>query len=297
MIIRRKRIRSVEKYINYIPEDKEFYVCVKNNAQNIEILRKNNLCASYEVGHEVIVKAIGPITKYNIDGKYIVHKDQEKEQRTYEREYHVVDWHGEDHYGTCFQTRYCYPKEYIIPPLEKIVFEENIIRSNIVKRKDQERVKHIINLFLEIFGYCEIVDIDTQPINKQAEVRTVQWKILPKGKYPWDEAKNHLQQYFKAINKKKRVVIEERHKKIADHTTDFVAIGQDSFNGYVVYGFISKQIFIFESNELNNATYVFKGEWEQASKLTKREIILGDKCYKRIIHTQQWYKQIELLLQ
>ena len=43
MIIRRKRIRMVEKYINYIPEDKEFYVCVKNNAQNM-VKRRESFC-------------------------------------------------------------------------------------------------------------------------------------------------------------------------------------------------------------------------------------------------------------
>lgn len=35
----------------------------------MEILRKNNLCASYEVRCEVIIKATGPITKYNIGSK------------------------------------------------------------------------------------------------------------------------------------------------------------------------------------------------------------------------------------
>ena len=44
-------------------------MCVKNNEQNMEILRKNNLCASYEVRCEVIIKATGPITKYNIGSK------------------------------------------------------------------------------------------------------------------------------------------------------------------------------------------------------------------------------------
>lgn len=46
------------------------------------------------------------------------------------------------------------------------------------------------------------------------------------------------------------------------------------FSGYVVYGFIPKSLYIFESNEPYNATYVFKGKWEDAFKLSKCDIII-----------------------
>lgn len=44
---------------------------------------------------------------------------------------------------------------------------------------------------------------------------------------------------------------------------------------YVVYGFTALNLFIFESNEINNATYAFRGDWEAASKLTKTEVLSG----------------------
>jgi hypothetical protein len=52
----------------------------------------------------------------------------EKEPREIERDYHIVDWHGTDHYGTCFQSRMCYSKEYIFPLLAEIVFDNEKLR-------------------------------------------------------------------------------------------------------------------------------------------------------------------------
>ena len=62
------------------------------------------------------------------------------------------------------------------------------------------------------------------------------------------------------------------------------------------YGYTERNVYYFESNEPNNATYVFIGEWEEASKLTKRDIIMGKLCYKRLIHTKKWEKNISMIM-
>lgn len=69
---------------------------------------------------------------------------------------------------------------------------------------------------------------------------------------------------------------------------DFLAIGENSFNGYVVYGYKNRNLYVFESNQPGNATYVFKGEWKNASQLTKHDIIKGNLCYKRTVHAKTW---------
>lgn len=40
------------------------------------------------------------------------------------------------------------------------------------------------------------------------------------------------------------------------------------------------------------ATYIFKGNWEEASKLTKCDIISGNMCYERLIHTDKCDKNV-----
>ena len=219
------------------------------------------------------------------------------QERIIERAFHIVDWHGQDHYGTCFPILTCFPKEFILPPLETITFKDNYIHSRKINIQEKESIKHIINMFLEIFGNCIISEDIGQMMHQNIEIKTVQWKLLPPGKYPWERAEKELTNYFNKIPSNKKNVIENRHKIITRKTPDFMAIGEDSFNGYVVYGYIEKNIYIFESNEVNNATYIFKGEWENASKLTKREIISGELCHKRLVHNQEWEKTILSLLE
>ena len=86
------------------------------------------------------------------------------------------------------------------------------------------------------------------------------------------------------------------HKIIAQYASEFMAIGQDGFYGYVVYGYPSENLFVFESNQIDNATYIFNGQWEQLSKLTKRELIQGHLYDYRFIHNSGWSKKIQSIL-
>lgn len=296
MIINKKRIISVDKYVDFVADNQELYICVEANEKNKGILKNKGIIDTYNVGYSILPAAVGPITHFNINGKFVVYKDQEMEERTFERAYHVIDWHGTDHYGTCFQTKPCHPRKYIAPPLEIITLGKDYITSRILLKKDKNILKHIINMFLEIFRYCIIVDNNKTPITKDIKVKEVQWRILPPGKYPWEKAEKELKDYFKKMPIKNKTLVEHRHQFITENEPDFMAIGEESFNGYVVYGYNKTDIYIFEPNEPNNATYIFKGKWEKASKLTKREIIRGDLCYKRLVHSPEWKKQLSNIL-
>lgn len=289
MVIKRKRIINIEKYFAKIPEDKEFYICVTVNEGNIDYTK------GYSDKENFVPKPIGPVTRFNLYGKEYVHTEKEKELREFERDYHVVDWHGTDHYGTCFQSRMCYPKEYIIPPLSRIHLENGTFRSDLIKKGDSELLKHTINMFLEIFGYCEIIDKDEKPIEQKTRIKEVSWRILPPGKYPWERVKQSLENYFEIAPSRNKEVLRRNHKTFAKYNPDFLAIGENSFYGYVVYGYTNRNLYVFESNQPGNATYVFKGEWEKASQLTKYDIIKGDRCYKRIIHSTAWKETVKQL--
>lgn len=293
MLIKKKRINSLEKYFSDISEGKIFYVSVPADAINTQRLLLKNLVE----GMSIVPKVVGPVTKFNLWGKVFVDKTQEKEAREFERDYHVVDWHGNDHYGTCFQTRMCYPKKQILPPLIEIIYERGMLISNQMTLAEPEIVKHIINMFLELFGYCEIIDADRKSIVKTPKVKMVSWKILPPGKYPWEKVEKALEDYFVNAPGKSKNVLRNNHKELSQLEPDFLAIGENSFNGYVVYGYSFRNLYVFESNQMGNATYVFKGDWEKASRLTKYEIIQGELCYKRIIHTKEWISSVKALFE
>ena len=293
MIIRKKRVNSIDKYLLNLNETKEVYISVIANEENLKLLNLTN--CSNEVC--IIPDPVGPVTKYNLNGKMLIHKEQEKEPREIPQNYHVIDWHGTDHYGICFRTRMCYPRERILPPLSRIILSNGILRSDLILTENTELLKHVINMFLEIFGYCEVIDKKEKPIEEKIKLKEVKWEILPKGKYPWERAKKILEDYFKNPSCDNKKVLRSNHKTLAQYNPDFLAIGQNSFNGYVVYGYSDREIFIFESNQLGNATYVFNGDWENASQLTKYDIINGKLCYKRLIHSKKWKSNVKMLFE
>ena len=239
----------------------------------------------------LLPSATGPHTDFNVNGKKIVRKDLEKEVRIIEHDYHIVDWHGTDFYGSCYEHRMCYQVETILPPCEELIIEEKIIRSRKLYKSDKDSIKHVINMFLEIFGICEILNTEFQPISSQV-IRQIPWTILPPGKYPWEMVQDRLKHCFATVHKEEKYTIERRHKIITMYEPSFVAVGEYGFSGYIVYGYPDKDLYIFESNEIGNATYIFKGKWEDASKLTKRDIISGALCYRRFIHADNWEKNI-----
>ncbi len=290
MIINKKRIINLDKYIKELSAIEEFYICVPLNEENKEKLKEK-----YDEGLEFVPEILGPTTKFNLLGKERINKNKPKKERTFERRYHVVDWHGHHHYGTCYFSRECYQRDKILPPLETIIYDKELIRTNLILKKEEIRLKLVINIFLEIFGYCEILDKNKNSISKDLEIKKVEWDILPRGRYPWD-IRDRLKEYFNKIPIKNKEIIENRNVIISEYNPNFLAIGKSSFRGYIVYGFTKLNIFIFESKEINNATYVFKDEWESVSKLTKKDIIEEDKCHKRIIHDKNWKKEIENLL-
>lgn len=90
-----------------------------------------------------------------------------------------------------------------------------------------------------------------------------------------------------------KFAIKRRHEFLWKQNPDFCALGKQSFWGYIVYGFKKSKIYIFESDQPDNATYIFYGDWEGASKLTKTEILTGHLHKARIFHTKNWYYKVK----
>lgn len=65
MIIKKSRINSVDKYFANIAEDKEVYVSVPADENNIDLLKMDG-CLD---GTCVVPQPIGPVTRFNLYGK------------------------------------------------------------------------------------------------------------------------------------------------------------------------------------------------------------------------------------
>lgn len=292
-----KSIKNVDKYLEKLSEGERFYIAIRDIESHSENLLRYGLDTKIlKEGESFLPRPIKSSTRYNSNGKIIVDRSV-KEERVFERNYHVVDWHGNDHYGTCYQTRLCYKRNFIKPLEVELTYLNGLIVSPILENynENKESIKHIINMFLEIFRCCEILTTDFNP-KKVKLVKRLQWTVLPKGEYPWDKAKKYLDVVLDSVPTRYKKIITNRHTIISNKVPDFMAIGDQGFYGYVIYGFTKKDIYIFESNQPDNATYVFKGNWQEASMLTKSEILNSNLCEARLIHNKNWESSIDELV-
>ena len=154
---------------------------------------------------------------------------------------------------------------------------------------------HVVNLFLEIFGQCEVLDSQRNPMIK-APIRNLNWDVLPQGRYPLKVLEPKLRPIIERESKGNQLVVSMRLERINGHDPEFVAVGRNGFLGYLVFGFPKKNIFVLESTQTDNATYVFGQDWETLSRMTKAEILAGNLHRDRIIHVVRWFTDIETLL-
>ena len=306
MFISKKRIRNLDHYVKNIKKDQEIILAVSINQIDSEKLQAIGFESSFESGETVLPTVMGPITGFNAEGKYIVHKDQDMETV-----YRQSDWKWNEFRGRDDRVEKSkivdipyqrYPRTFISPPSVEISIATNsngekLIISPVMvfKIENEQYLLHTINLFLEIFGFCELRISNLDSII-QSPVKKLNWDILPKGKRPWGSLKPLLDSLRDSATDGKKVVIDKRFESINTHNPEFVALGRAGFSGYVIFGFPQKNLFILESNQANNATYGFQDNWEYLSTLTKAEI-LNEKLHKvRIVHRESWFKEINRVL-
>lgn len=296
MIVKGRRINKVHRYVNKeeINNIKQLRVRIDKSNKNkaIEIGFSKELL----VGEILVPKVIGPITRFNVCGKEIVNKN-EKEKRSISRPYHVIDWHGQDHYGMAHLIKECYKRECILPyEMELQIIEQNEIKYVIGEKNtdDVNKLKHMMNMLLEVFGEFEIVT-DGEKIN-YGEIKRLNWDILPKGKYPWEKIYPYIKRELDDMKETNARIVKDNIEKIIQYNPKFVAVGKSGFSGYIIYGFNKEDKVILEPMEINNATYVLNEDWENISKLTKAEIIKNNLCEKRIIHNKSWSEEIDKVI-
>lgn len=113
---------------------------------------------------------------------------------------------------------------------------------------------------------------------------------------PWEKLQRLLKPIVDRQPDGNRAVIDKRHETISAYNPEFVAVGQGGFDGYVIFGFPSKSLFILESTQVNNATYVLDRNWEDLSAMTKAELLNNNLHKKRLIHRENWFAEVNRVL-
>ena len=303
---RQKRIRSVPKALAPLIPETRFRVVVPVAGVPASRMCAAGFSAEAEPGDTILPTPVGPVSTYNANGRYVALRDLPKEYRyVVTIEWTWQQWNGP--HSKVEQTedkaiyKWCYQREFLEPPSSELSIadhEGQLLVSSEELRKtpgETDRVRHVLNLFLELFGEYEIRHVGLQSI-VPSNIRKVNWRLLPPGQYPWRRVREHVAQVLQNAAPRHANPIYRRIDKVASFNPEEVYFGQGGFRSYVAYIFKSRALTVLESVMLDNATYVLGQDWHEVSQMTKAEIIRGDLHLGRLIHGNNWAVRIDELL-
>lgn len=298
-MISKKRVRALNNYLWGISEENRFYVGIKVSDVTSSRLEKAGFVKDMAEGELLLPCVIGPVSRFNANGGFEIHRDREME--TCYREAYIKGWHDIYYFVTIPYKRY--PRTPILAPNvelmiadvggEKLILSPVLVKNIIESKKNT----HVINLFLELFGECEIYKEDFAPALSNIPLKKVNWEILPSGTYVWDRVKDVVGKIIDYKKKHKAVVIERNIEVISKYKPSGLIVGRGGFKGYLVFEFPSKKLYVLENLIYGNATYILGNDYEELSKLTKGQIIGGELHEARLVHRQGWDKMLEKHLQ
>lgn len=301
--IHKKSIRSLSNNLPAALAGKKITLAVDFDSNRAKAQRIG-LSTSPATGDTVMPKPIGTATRFNAHGKEKILRDLPKEKLYRTQEWTHQEWRGKGETVTVTTLvdvpYHRYPRELI----EGYGHEFTIKESNGNKlvslsgtlnynTTDADSLVSAINVFLEVFGYVDIYDESMESIPSPAEIRRLNWIILPKGQKISESALKDV------LSKAKRIRPVEilRQERISSFGPDLRAIGMGGFTGYVIYVFSKKKIAVLESIRYGNASYVIANDnWEELSKMTKQQLLAKSLVKQREIHTKAWFATIKELL-
>lgn len=305
MIIQKKSIRNITPYTSNIKNGSKIIIGITDPLRFSATLKHLGFLEPYKGGQCILPAPLGPVGKYNAEGKIIKHKDLPMETAYRQIDWHWTEWHGQYRIEQSKIVDVPYkrfPRSFISPPSIEFTLSLNskgallLIAPALEKNEENNEIlKHVVNLFLEYFEECELFSENLESIQKTS-LRRLNWVVLPQGEMPWERFKKEVEPIVKSAPEGNQQMLYYRLKTVNALRPDFRAIGSGGFHGYVIHGFVKIRLYVLESMYYGNATYVLDESWEEISKKTKAEI-LNEKLQKaRVIHRVGWKKKIEEII-
>jgi hypothetical protein len=306
MKIFKHHIRNIDHYLAGIPDGATFRIAAIVTPDLTARLGRAGFSPSPIEGETILPTVVGRTSRFNAEGRYITRRDLPKERRYVRTIYWTwQQWAGngqvEEHSDTKDIYRDCYPRDHVPPPAVELTVMRHGDRWFVASPELQkvagngDHNKHVINLVLELFGGCEVLTDGLLPIEPPT-VRRANWKFLPPGEYPWPRAKADLAERLDKLGAGTALVIMDRAEFLNSLGPDQIIVGAGGFSDYMAYTFPAHGIVIMEAVRRDNALYVFSMNWEQASQLTKAQIIQANVHLARVIHTKEWKQRVTGIL-
>lgn len=302
MPIVKKRVVNVRPYLAELPLGAKFRFVTDVDSVGPERLKKVGFSAHPDEGDTLLPAAVGPVSRFNSEGCWKVHRDRPKELRYVNTVFwRWTQWTRGGGREECedFRDVYrlCYPRDFVDPPAVELTLAsqgpvKKIVSPLLTNNPDtDESSKHVLNLFLELFGVCDI-DLDGVVAKPAVALKKVNWKFLPPGEYPWDRLEQAIGSVMGRASDGIRRVIWDRQETIKGFNPTEIYSGEGGFRDYVAYVFAEPGIVILESIRKGNALYVFGLNWQDVARLSKAEVLSNNFHLERIVHTKGWKRRL-----
>lgn len=302
--ITKSRIRSLDSNLPGNLRGKKLALVIKLSG-NEKRAKRVGFSEAPADGDTIVPKPVGPVTRRNTFGVDTIHRNQEKERHVRTMEWTHQEWAGRGETRTVTTLvdvpYFKYPRNHTDGPELELTLATHdgtqfvTLNDKLPYGNGREAdLLFAINLFLEIFGYVDVLTEDMEEIPTAAQTKRLSWVILPKGaRISEDDIKEVLSR-----SKRIRPVEMLRQERISGFKPNVIAVGQAGFSGYIIYVFTSKKIAVLESVRYGNASYVIPNDnWEALSKMTKQELLSKSLVTAREIHSIQWFERIKKLLE
>ncbi len=305
MLIKQSRIQNIQPKLASISTGSSFVITAPHTALSAGSAN-HAILGGLGLGELRLPRSQGTVSRYNAEGAYRVHSDEPKESRYITTiEWTWKQWKGRGQTETITEFRdvyrECYPRTFFFPPSIELypvdIKGERWYVSPVLEHCDTQLnlIKHTVNLFLELFGEAELRQDDLTPF-QPVKVRRVNWELLPPGRHPWSEKGTAIQNTLQEKGERYSAPIVHRQNAIQSYEPAEIGVGLGGFSNYLAYIFPDKDLVLLESLQHGNATYVFDGNWEDFSQLTKSEILSKGLHQDRLIHTKGWENRLAKLL-
>lgn len=287
------RIRNAESYLTPIPVGESFHVVRDVTNTSDAFLQKIGFRSLLD-GEQVLPRGIGSVSRRNSDGFDIVYRDRPKEP--YSVSFMAPGWHNTYHLVTI--NRWRFPRKHVDGYEIELTLMNKDNKRYVVSptlthiATDDSRNKHVLNLFLELFGGFDLMNKDFASVFQELRITKVNWTLLPIGEYPFSRLER---EGYLPRSKKTEIAYRHTDETIRRYNPTQCVIGNGGFQGYIAFLFPDRNLTILEHYKLGNATYVFDKGWEELSQKTKAQILHNNLALTRIIHTSGWETTIHEL--
>ncbi|MFH5835598.1 hypothetical protein ACHAL6_05885 [Proteiniclasticum sp. C24MP] len=295
MYLNQSSIRTTKQLLNDIEENQKFFLGVCLKEETLEIIERKLNFADIREGQMIFPNPFnGIMSERNAIGEFIPQKSKPKETAYRSQSWETKDWGGYTHSGTSYVPYKRYPRLFIEPKEFKyVVISDEEGRQYFILSQEfennEDNNKNILfgaNLTLEIFNEVGTFIMDSnQKVINTSSFEIVNWEIIPKGEQIWESFNNKT---IENLSNSEQILIQERFDYIYSFKPDSVRQGIGGYTGYLIFEFKDKNLFIFDSILYGDAMYIFKDDWVNVSKLTKREIVQNNLAEERIIHNEYW---------